>query len=226
MTTLRVLSMSPRFPCSTTGKSGPVSFAGDCRSTVWPGCAACGRLAELSARSDSARSWLAARSSLARRGRRTKKAVNSSNREKVASWVRGIIWISSSHSVLIFMCFRVVAHIRVQREALPRRELRGNKGVGCARRRKWDERQYWHAPRSLRTGHESLPRLIPTQGEQDFLTLSDNSERTLPNELPVRLKKSRYNELLRAGDSLENQEGLHFQMMTCDSVFQRELLHH
>ena len=122
------------------------------------------------------------------------------------------------------MCFRVVAHIRVQREALRRRELRGNKGVDCARRRKWDERQYWHAPRSLRTGHESLPGLIPTQGEQDFLPFGGSSERGFPDVLPIRLEKNRYKELLRANHSFEYQEGLHFQSTTCDANFQRELL--
>jgi hypothetical protein len=67
-----------------------------------------------------------------------------------------------------------------------------------------------------------LPRLVPTQGEQDFLTLSDSSQRGFPNELPARLKKNRHLEILRAGDSLKNQEGLHFQAMICAVNFQRD----
>ncbi len=98
--------------------------------------------------------------------------------------------------------------------------------MGVARQCKCDERQYWHASRCMRAGHESLSRLVPTQGEQDFLTLSDSSQRGFPDEFSIRLKKNRYIELLRARHSLENQEGLHFRVMICATNFQRELLLH
>src|ERR1700731_450710 len=123
------------------------------------------------------------------------------------------------------MRFRIVAAVRVQHEFLRHRELRGEQGADRAKRYKWDEGQDWHIPRRLRAGYETLPRLVPEQGEQDFLTLSDNSKRTFPNELSIRLKKNRHLELVRVGDSLENQEGLHFQMTTCATVFQGELLY-
>src|SRR6266446_1285467 len=110
----------------------------------------------------------------------------------------------------------------VQHEALHHRELRGNDVVG--RRCEWDERQDWHASRSLRASHKALHWLVPTQREQDLLPLSNNSQRRLAYELPVRPKKNRYEEVLRAGYFFENQEGLHFQMMTCNAVFQRDLL--
>ena len=76
-------------------------------------------------------------------------------------------------------------------------------------RAKWYERHDGYGPAYLRAGHESLVRLVPAQGELDFLTLSDSSKRSFPDELPFRLKKNRYNELLRVGYSLEDQEGLH-----------------
>src|SRR5260370_36171704 len=95
------------------------------------------------------------------------------------------------------MCFRIVSADRVQHEFLRHRELRGNKCVGRARRCKRDEGQDWHVSRCLRAGHETLRRLVPTQGEQDFLTLGDNSERTFPDELSIRLKEKRYSQLLQ-----------------------------
>src|SRR5712671_2243362 len=122
------------------------------------------------------------------------------------------------------MRLRIVVSTRVQHEALLHRELRGNNVVGGARRCKWDERQDWHASRCRRAGHKTLPRLVPTQGEQDFLTLSDSSKRGFPNALPARLKKNRHLEILRAGYSLKHQEGLHFQAMICAVKLQRELL--
>jgi len=76
----------------------------------------------------------------------------------------------------------------------------------------------------LRTGDETLLGLVPTQGEQNFLTFSDSSQGGFPDELPIRLKKNRYKEILRAGYSFEHQEGLHFQAMICAVNFQRELL--
>src|SRR5260370_9295515 len=69
-----------------------------------------------------------------------------------------------------------------------------------------------------------LLRLVPTQGEQDFLALSRSSQGGCSDELPIRLKENRYMELLRAGNSLKNQERLHFQAMTCGIRIQRELL--
>ncbi len=93
-----------------------------------------------------------------------------------------------------------------------------------AGRRKRDKRQDWHAPRCLRTGHETLLRLVPTQGKQNFLAFGRGSQGGFPDELPIRLKKNRYEELLRAGYSFEHQEGLHFQAMICAVHFQRELL--
>src|ERR1700687_1001373 len=125
---------------------------------------------------------------------------------------------------LVFMGFGFVAYTRVQHEVLRHREVRGNDGVGRHRRGKRDQAQDWQAPGRLGTGHEPLRRLVPTQGEQDSLTLSDSSQGGFPDELPIRLKKNRYKELLRACYSLENQEGLHFQVMTCAAIFQRELL--
>jgi len=90
----------------------------------------------------------------------------------------------------------------------------------CAGRGKRDERQDWRTAYCLRTGHEALLRLVPTQGEQNFLTLNGSSQRGFPDELPVRLKKNRYQELVRARNSLKNQEGLHFQAMICAARFQ------
>src|SRR5260370_2444017 len=71
-----------------------------------------------------------------------------------------------------------------------------------------------------------LLRVVPTQGEQDFLALSRSPQGGFSDELPIRLKENRYTELLRAVNSLNNQERLHFQAMTCDAVviFQGELL--
>src|SRR5260370_7521701 len=71
-----------------------------------------------------------------------------------------------------------------------------------------------------------LLRVVPTQGEQDFLALSRSPQGGFSDELPIRLKENRYTELLRAVNSLKNQERLHFQAMTCDAVviFQGELL--
>src|SRR6266478_6096196 len=46
----------------------------------------------------------------------------------------------------------------VQHEALHHRELRGNDVVG--RRCEWDERQDWHASRSLRASHKALHWLV------------------------------------------------------------------
>src|SRR6266481_621412 len=92
----------------------------------------------------------------------------------------------------------------VQHEALHHRELRGNNVVG--RRCEWDERQDWHASRSLRASHKALHWLVPIQREQDLLPLSNNSQRRLAYELPVRPKKNRYEEVLRAGYFFENQE--------------------
>src|SRR5712671_554720 len=103
------------------------------------------------------------------------------------------------------MRLRIVVSTRVQHEALLHRELRGNNVVGRAKRCKWDERQDRHASRCLRAGHETLPRLVPTQGEQYFLTLSDSSQRGFRNPLSIRLKKNGYKELLRAGYSLKHQ---------------------
>ena len=76
----------------------------------------------------------------------------------------------------------------------------------------------------MRTGDETLPGLVPTQGKQNFLALSGSSQRRFPDELPVRLKKNRYQELLRGGYSFEDQEGLHFQAMICAAKLQRGLL--
>src|SRR5437879_1295031 len=101
-----------------------------------------------------------------------------------------VVSLSSDFHVL-----PAIAHVRVQHEALRHRELRRNSVVGVARQCKWDERQYWHASGSLRTGDETLPRLVPTQGEQDFLTLSDSSQRGFPDVLPMHLEKNRYEEL-------------------------------
>src|SRR5260370_2038828 len=93
--------------------------------------------------------------------------------------------------------------------------------MGCARRCKWNERPDWRASRCLRASHKALHWLVPTQREQDLLPLSNNSQRRLPNVSSISLKKNRYKELLRAGDSLENQEGMHLLVMTCDAVTQR-----
>ena len=125
---------------------------------------------------------------------------------------------SSVFHVLPYCCCcpssaRISSPSRTPREQVRRPRQR------CKR----DEGQDWHVSRCLRAGHETLRRLVPTQGEQDFLTLGDNSERTFPNELSIRLKKNRHLELVRAGDSLENQKGLHFNVRTC-TVFQRKLL--
>ena len=94
----------------------------------------------------------------------------------------------------------------------------------CAGRGKRDERQNWRIPHGLRTGHETLLRLVPTQGEQNFLTLNGSSQRGFPDELPVRLKKNGYQELVRSRNSLKNQEGLHFQAMIRNARFQQGLL--
>jgi hypothetical protein len=76
----------------------------------------------------------------------------------------------------------------------------------------------------LRTGHETLLRLVPTQGKQNFLAFGRGSQGGFPDELPIRLKKNRYEELLRPGYSFEHQEGLHFQAMICAVHFQLRLL--
>src|ERR1700745_1453044 len=93
-----------------------------------------------------------------------------------------------------------------------------------ARRRKWDERQHWLAFHGFRTDHEMLLRLVPTQGEQEFLALCDSAQRGFPDEFPFRLKKHGYKKLVRAGQPLENQEGLHIQMATCAAISHRMLL--
>jgi hypothetical protein len=74
----------------------------------------------------------------------------------------------------------------------------------------------------LQAGHETLLWLVPTQGEHDFLTFRDSTERGFPHEFPVRLKKNRDKELLRASYFFEHQERVHFQVMTCTafSIFQ------
>src|SRR6202008_5205419 len=98
--------------------------------------------------------------------------------------------------------------------------------TGGVRQCKRDERHDWRAPRCLRASHKALQRLVPTQREQDLLPLGNNSQRGLSHALPIRSKKNRYKELLRVGESLEDQKGMHFQVMTCAAifVFQRELL--
>jgi hypothetical protein len=116
-------------------------------------------------------------------------------------------------------CFRLSsarssAPARIGREWQPARAGRG----------KGDKRQNRRAPYCLRTGHETLLGFIPTQGKQNFLTLLSSSQSGPPDELPIRLKKNRYKELLGARDSLKNQEGLDFQAMICAIELQRELL--
>jgi hypothetical protein len=116
-------------------------------------------------------------------------------------------------------CFRLgstgsSAPARIGRKWQPARAGRGKR----------DKRQNWRTPYRLRTGHETLLPFVPTQGEQNFLALSSSSQSGLPDELPIRLKKNRYKELLGARDSLKNQKGLHFQPMTCATEFQPELL--
>src|SRR6266702_2735190 len=79
-------------------------------------------------------------------------------------------------SVLAFMGFGGAVPRRFQHEAFFHQELRGNHGVvGRARRCKWDERKDRLASRCPRAGHETLPRLVPAQRQQDFLALSDSS---------------------------------------------------
>src|SRR6266571_3557534 len=69
---------------------------------------------------------------------------------------------------------RIRKHINA---AFFHQELRRNHGVvGRARRCKWDEGQDWHGSRRLRASHETVPRLVPTQGEPDFLALSESSQ--------------------------------------------------
>ena len=68
--------------------------------------------------------------------------------------------------------------------------------------------------------------LIPAQREEDLFFLGDNSQRRSPDELPIRSKENGDLEPIRPGYSLENQEGLHFNVITCGAVFQRELLCH
>jgi len=100
--------------------------------------------------------------------------------------------------------------------------------VGGAGRCKWNEGQDWHAPRRFRTDYETLLGLVPTQGQQDLLTLGDSSHGGFPEELPIRLKENRYKKVLRARHSLKNQKGINFEVMTWPAifVFQRELLLH
>src|SRR5205814_9917188 len=103
---------------------------------------------------------------------------------------------------------------RIGRKRQPARAGRGKR----------DERQDWRTAYCLRTGHETLLRLIPAQGKQNLLALRGSSQRGLADELAIRLKKNGYEELLRSRNSLKNQEGLHFLAMTCAAVSQRKLL--
>src|SRR5205814_1920346 len=103
---------------------------------------------------------------------------------------------------------------RIGRKRQPARAGRGKR----------DERQDWRTAYCLRTGHEALLRLIPAQGKQNLLALRGSSQRGLADELAIRLKKNRYQELLRSRNSLKNQEGLHFQAMIRNAKFQQGLL--